>query len=213
MEAEAAGSTYIAVATGGKGFFANDATEAVAHVLEEAKAYYLIGFRPAQGRPGERQVRVRVSKEGLRVRARNRYYWGDPLPRGNDDTVAVRVLRAMSDRTDVPIRVVMAPAEATHERSGTVRLQLALDPVPERRARRLKLLIEARPLAKAEPVRDGADLTVPASDVPRTVERKLRLAPGVWQARVVVTDEETGAVGSVLHTFEVPGAPSDRSRR
>jgi hypothetical protein len=34
--------------------------------------------------------------------------------------------------------------------------------------------------------------------------RELRLAPGVWQARVVVRDARTDAVGSALHTFEVP---------
>ena len=80
--------------------------------------------------------------------------------------------------------------------------------MPERGERRLKLLIEARPLAKGELVHDGADLTVPPSDVPQTVERELRLLPGVWQARVVVTDAETGAVGSALHTFEVPAVSS-----
>ena len=71
-------------------------------MLEESKAYYLIGFQPAEGRPGEREVGVRVRKEGLRVRARNRYYWGEPLPRDTDDSAAVAALRAMSDRTDVP---------------------------------------------------------------------------------------------------------------
>jgi VWFA-related protein len=99
LEAESAGSTHIAVATGGRGFSANDATEAVGRVLAESTAYYLIGFRPAEGRPGERMLRVRVRREGLRVRARNRYYWGDPVPRGNDDSPDVLALRAMSDRT------------------------------------------------------------------------------------------------------------------
>jgi hypothetical protein len=55
IDAESAGSTHIAVATGGRGFFVNDATEAVARVLSESTAYYLIGFQPAEGRPGERK--------------------------------------------------------------------------------------------------------------------------------------------------------------
>ncbi|HXK10796.1 MAG TPA: VWA domain-containing protein [Vicinamibacteria bacterium] len=84
-EAASAGSTHIALATGGRAFALNDATEAVARVLEESKAYYLIGFRPAEGRPGERSLRVRVRRDGLRVQARNRYYWGDPLPRETRD--------------------------------------------------------------------------------------------------------------------------------
>ena len=210
IDAESAGSTHIAVATGGRGFFVNDATEAVAHVLEESKAYYLVGFRPEDGRPGERKVRVRVRREGLRVRARNRYYWGDPLPRDTDDSAAVVALRAMSDRTDVSFEVAAGPGATTGTGPAPVRLELRLDPVADRE-RHLKLLIEARPLAKGELVHDGADLTVPKSNAPQTVERELRLLPGVWQARVVLTDQGTGAAGSALHTFEVPRGRSDRS--
>ncbi len=209
MDGETGGSSHIAIATGGRVFSVNDATEAVAHVLEESKAYYLVGFRPEEGRPGERKVRVRVRREGLQVRARNRYYWGDPVPLDTDDSAAVVALRAMSDRTDVPFRVAVAPGGASAE--GPVRLQLQLDPVPERGERRLKVLIEARPLAGGALVHDGADLTVPPSEKPQSIARELLLSPGVWQARVVVTDQDTGAVGSVLHTFEVGAAAVARS--
>jgi len=210
LEAETAGSGYIAIATGGRVFFENDATEAVAHVLEESKAYYLIGFAPGEGRPGERKVGVRVRREGLRVRARTRYYWGDPLRPGTADPAPVAALRAMSDRTDVPFEVRAATGATTGAGPAPVRLELRLLPAGTGE-RKLKLLIEARPLAKDDLVHDAADLTVPASDVPQAVERELRLSPGVWQARVVLTDQGTGAVGSVLHTFEVPGGPSGGS--
>jgi hypothetical protein len=211
LEAETAGSSHIAIATGGRVFFQNDATEAVAHVLEESKAYYLIGFPPAEGRPGERKVDVRVSKPGLRVRARNRYYPGEPLPRETDDTAAVAALRAMSDRTDVPFEVTAMAGGGTGAGPAAVRLRLRLPPVAGGE-RRLKLLVEARPLAKGDLVHDAAELTVPASDAVQSVERELKLSPGVWQARVVLTDQGTGAVGSVLHTFEVPLGPKDSSR-
>jgi len=209
MDGETGGSSHIAIATGGRVFFENDATEAVAHVLEESKVYYLIGFRPEEGRPGERKVSVRVRRDGLRVRARNRYYWGDPLPRETGDSAAVVALRAMSDRTDVPFRVAVAPGDASAE--GSIRLQLQLDPVPERGERRLKLLIEARPLAGGGLVHDGADLTVPPSESAQSIARELSLPPGVWQARVVVTDQDTGGVGLALHTFEVGAASVARS--
>lgn len=201
LDAESAGSTHIAIATGGRGFFLNDATEAVAHVLEESKAYYLVGFRPAEGRPGERKLDVRVRLAGLRVRARKRYHWGDPLPWETNDSAAVVALRAMSDRTDVPFRVAVAPGGASAD--GSTHLRVQLDPVPERGERRLKLLIEARPLGGGALVHDAADLTVPPSEADVSVTRPLSLSPGVWQARVVVTDRDTGGVGSVLHSFEV----------
>jgi VWFA-related protein len=207
INAESAGSTHIALATGGRGFFTNDATEAVARVLEESKAYYLIGFRPAEGRAGFREVAVRVRGEGLRVRARNRYYRGDPLPAQTGDSTAVVALRAMSDRARVPFRVGTVPARTAGDGPAPTRLRLDLEPVAGRGERRLSLLVEARPLAAGEIVHDGADLTVPPSAAPLAIERELRLAPGVWQARVVLTDQETGEVGSALHTFEVERAP------
>jgi hypothetical protein len=211
LDAERAGSAHIAFATGGDVFYHNDATEAVAHVLEESKAYYLIGFQPAEGRPGERKVGVRVRREGLRVRARSRYYWGDPLPRGTDDSAPVAALRAMSDRTDVPFRVSVEAGHAIGRGPVPIRLQLQLGPFDGARERRLKLLVEARPLASGDLVHDAAELTVPASGASQSVERELKLSPGVWQARVVLTDQETGAVGSLLHTFEVPEPPKDAS--
>jgi hypothetical protein len=206
LEAETAGSSHIAIATGGRVFFQNDATEAVAHVLEESKAYYLIGFPPAEGRPGERKVGVSVRKEGLRVRARNRYYLGDPLPRGTEDPAPVAALRAMSDLTGVPFEVTVTARAGTGAGPAPARLQLRLFPAAGGE-RRLKLLIEARPLAAGEPVHDGADLVVPAGEATVSVGRELALKPGVWQARVVLTDPETGATGSALHTFEVTAAP------
>jgi hypothetical protein len=74
-----------------------------------------------------------------------------------------------------------------------------------------KLLIEARPLAGGTLMHDGADLTVPPGEQPQSIARELSLSPGVWQARVVVTDQDTGGVGSALHTFEVGAASVARS--
>ncbi len=195
-EAESAGSTHIALATGGAAYQSNDTTEALARVLEESTAYYLIGFQPAAGPAGERKLQVRVGGKDLRVRARNRYFAGstkDTL----GDAAAVRAARELSDRAEVPIRVATVPGDVT----GAVELHLSLEPMQPARERTLKLLIEARPLAGGDPVHDAANLTVLPAPVAQDVLRELRLAPGVWQARVVVTDTSTGAIGSALHTF------------
>jgi hypothetical protein len=135
--AEGAGSTQIALATGGAAYESNDINEALARVLEESTAYYLIGFQPAEGPAGERKLQVRVRGRDLRVRARSRYFAGS-LPDPLGDAAVVRAARELSDRAEVPIRVATVPGEVT----GAV---------------------------------------------------ELRLAPGVWQARVVVTDTSTGA--------------------
>jgi hypothetical protein len=109
------------------------------------------------------------------------------------------------DRTDVPFRVTTRTSQAVGGGPVPTRLHLELLPVAGRGERRLKLLIEARPLEQSELVHDGAILTVPPSEAAQAVERELRPVPGIWQARVVLTDDETGAVGSAQHTFVVPG--------
>jgi VWFA-related protein len=196
--AESAGSTHIALATGGAAYESNELNEALARVLEESTAYYLIGFQPAEGPAGERKLQVRVRGRDLRVRARNRYFAGS-VPDTLGDAAAVRAARELSDRAEVPIRVATVSGDET----GFVELRLSLEPVQPARERTLKLLVEARPLAGGELVHDVANLTVPPAADAQGVRRQLRLAPGVWQARVVVTDTGTGAIGSALHTFEV----------
>ncbi len=198
FEAENAGSTHIALATGGAAYGSNDISEALARVLEESKSYYLIGFEPAAGPAGERKLQLRLRNKQLRVRARTRYFAGG-TPDKLNDAPAVRAARELSDRAEVPIRVASAPGES----GDATELQLSFGPVQPARERTLKLLVEARPLAGGELVHDVANLTVSAAATSQGVRRELHLAPGVWQARVVVTDTSTGAIGSALHTFEV----------
>jgi VWFA-related protein len=198
FEAENAGSTHIALATGGAAYGSNDSNEALARVLDDAQSYYLIGFEPAAGPAGERKLQLRLRDKGLRVRARTRYFAGG-TPDKLNDAPAVRAARELSDRAEVPIRVATAQGES----GDAIELRLSFEPVEPVRERTLKLLVEARPLAGGELVHDVANLTVSAAAASQDVRRELHLAPGVWQARVVVTDTATGAIGSALHTFEV----------
>ena len=198
IEGERAGSTELAFATGGRLFSSNDRTEVLERVLEESKSYYLIGFEPAAGPAGERRLELRVrGHRELSVRARNRYIAG--AKHAFDESAAIRATRELSDRADVPIRVSTAQGDAP----GTVELGITLEPVEPARQRRIELLVERRPLAGGEIVRDTAALTLPPSADGQNVVHHLRLAPGVWQLRIVVTDVGSGAIGSVLHTFEV----------
>ena len=141
---------------------------------------------------------MRVRGKDLSVCARRTYIAGN-VPDKLGDAPAVKAARELSDRVEVPIRVAAVPSDET----GAVELRLSLEPVQPSRERRLTLLVEARPLAGGELVHDVSVLTVPASADAQGVVRELRLVPGVWQARVVVTDTGTGAIGSALHTFEL----------
>ena len=177
--------------------------------MVESTAYYLIGFQPSAGEPGERRLKVRTRREGLKVRAPDRYFVGDAPLADRLAPPAIQALAQVADASDIPLRVATlfldsAPSDLP---TTTLAVELPLPPgPPEWAERELTLLVEARPLIKGDAVRDTADVTLPPSNRPGVATRELHLRPGVWQARVVVRDPTTEKLGSVLHTFEVPEA-------
>ena len=70
--------------------------------------------------------------------------------------------------------------------------------------RTLDLRVEARPLGKGAPVKDGGEITLPPADRPAMVKRTLALAPGHLAGARGRARPRDRPVGSVLHTFEVP---------
>jgi hypothetical protein len=75
--------------------------------------------------------------------------------------------------------------------------------------RKVKTIAEAWPRDGGKPLRDEFDETVKvASGLPTILSRHWHMPPGIWQVRILVEDEETGRVGTALHTFEVP-SPED----
>jgi hypothetical protein len=175
--------------------------------MVESSAYYLIGFQPSPGEPGERKLKVRVRREGLAVRAPARYIAGAPGTPGPPLPPAVQALGLVSDAADIPLRVstLFLDSTPTGEVTTTVAVELGRDGAGAE-GHPLNLLIDARPLDRGEPLRDSSELTLPAGGGPAVATRELRLRPGVWQARVVVRDPQTERLGSLLHTFEVPPA-------
>jgi len=200
----------ISAVTGGTVVSGNDAEAGLRRVAERSDAYYLLGYQPDRPGPGERQVKVTVSREGLDVRARSRYYVPEPAPKNRPKDEApsptLEAMRSLADTHDLAVRTATLYFESN--KKGEVATMLATEvlPLPGRERRRLfKLVSEARARDGGPPVRDqfeGATEVVPG--VPVILARQWHLAPGVWQARLLVEDTTTGRIGTVLHTFEVP---------
>lgn len=202
LDTAAGGSSYVALATGGRVSASNDLAAPLREAALESSAYYLLGFEPPDDIAGEHRFEVRVRREGATVRTTDRYILGGADGR-QDEPPAIEAIGHVSDAVDIPFRVstlFLGPA-----RRGGVETTLAVEvdrAVDE--TRRLDLLIEARPGGPGLAVRDSAELTLPRGEGRSVATRELDLAPGLWQARVVVRDVETNRLGSVLHTFEVP---------
>lgn len=203
------GPGYLAWATGGRTTVSNDYTEAVQAVLRESSAYYLLGYEPPAGERSERRVEVRVRRPGLEVRSRRRYYLNatEAVPVDRNLTPQVRVVRSLSDATQVGFEVRTSFSEPNAQGRAATTLAIEIRRPSTPRERRLRLFAEALPLNGADPFHYSAELAIPLTMGAVQVTRDWDLAPGVWQARIALEDVETGEVGSLLHTFEVPDGP------
>jgi len=201
LDTAAGGSSYVALATGGRVSTSNDLAVPLRAAALESSAYYLLGFEPPSDIPGEHRFEVRVGREGVTVRTTDRYILGGVAR--EEKAPALEAIAHVSDASEIPVRV--STLFLGRPRKGRVETTLAVEvDRAEPEIRRLDLLIEARPGGPGLAIRDSAELTLPRGDGPVVATRELDLAPGLWQARVVVRDVETDRLGSVLHTFEVP---------
>jgi VWFA-related protein len=196
--------------TGGTAFSGNDTETGLRRVAERSDAYYLLGYQPDRPGVGERKVRVRVTREGLEVRARSLYYVPEPVKAKRAEPASLpatlSAMRSLADTTELPVRTATLYFE--HNRKGEVATMLATEvvPPPGKKGERLfKLASEARARDGGPPVRDqfeGSPDVTPG--VPVILARQWHLPAGVWQVRLLVEDTTTGRIGTVLHTFEVP---------
>ena len=204
------GAIYLATATGGTASISNDLAATLRDLLLQSSTYYLLGFEPSPGVPGERRLQVSVRRDRHQVLAPDRYLVSEAPPSreagspGTLSDAAQEAAGAIADSAGLPLRVAALFGELpTGETSTTIAIELPRATAGGR-PRHLDMLIEARPAVAGVSVHDVATMSVPAGDGPVVAARQLGLHAGVWQSRIVVRDPLSGAVGSVLHTFEVP---------
>ncbi|HSD65473.1 MAG TPA: VWA domain-containing protein [Vicinamibacteria bacterium] len=221
------GSEALAADTGGFSLRdRNDLAAGLARIGRESRGYYLLGYAPSNRKADGRfrTIEVRVAREGARVRARRGYYApgaSEGRPKGveGSDAAMQRALDAPFDLADVPLRAiadVLGPAEAGKatvrltveadirgfafaEKGGLSRdtlellLLVARDDTGEFSRFDQQFEMNLRPETRARYEKDGF-----------SIAREVPLAPGRYQARIVARDRNGGAVGSLLHAFEVP---------
>jgi hypothetical protein len=209
---ESVGADDVAGATGGRALVSNDPIKGLRQVAREAEAYYLVGFQPERPETGMREVEVRVTRPGLSVRSRTRYVAGPGAagPEGSKKDRLRASLRSIAETSDLPLRIATLFFEDNGK--GKVTTMYATEirfPPGTGGKRKVKTIAEAHPRDGGEPLRDEFDETLAVvPGVPTILSRHWHMPPGVWQVRVLVEDEETGRVGTALHTFDVP-SPDD----
>jgi VWFA-related protein len=231
---EAAGAEVVAEETGGFALHnPNDLEAGLARIALESSSYYLLGYSSTNPeRDGKyRRLQVEVRRTDLTVRARRGYYApSDKAPSRSSrkpgaDPDLERALASSAPEREIPLRMTaftLQPVDKARvrvrlvaevglkapqfekdgdgSRVATLDLVMALNHVRAAgRQRTTRREWKVRVAADAE----GLPVFVP-------VEGSFDVPGGACQARLVVRHRGTGALGSVLHGFEVPDPGSWR---
>jgi VWFA-related protein len=224
----AAGSQALADDTGGFSVrHTNDLEAGARRIASESRVFYLLGFHPPEGKaPGQwRKLRVDVKRPGLSVRARRGYTLRAaaeaPASDEKADPSTTRALDSAHEATGIPLRAMVYVFEprARDRTHVVVAAEFDADRVAfrEKGAKRVAQL----DVTVVALQRDGGhsvshderlELALQGDEVPgwRALVREFELPPGVSQARVVIRDPASGALGSVWQRFEVPAASTLR---
>ena len=220
------GSQALAADTGGFSLTdTNDLAAGLARIGREARSYYLLGYAPAnKAADGRfRRITVKVAREGVAVRARRGYFAPGGAtttkPAEGRDAAMQRALDAPFDLTEVPLRAIADVGPSREAGKATVRLLVEADVRGFAFAEKGGLARDTLELLMLVAREDTGEFTrfdqqLEMSLKPETRARYLRdgcpiarempLAPGRYQARIVVRDRNGGRTGSLLHEFDVP---------
>ena len=199
----------------------NDPEEVIPQILDESRAFYLIGIeRGSSARPdGMRRLEVKVRRKGAHVAAQRLYAGLSARPGTATDVPAAtnapsldNALTGLMPRGEVPLSLVVTPF--VNPESGTPIVRITVDvaaflqsgrvPVP------LDIAILAVDSAGRRVASAGQTSTVTATRpatgamVSIDVQSHLPLPPGDFGIRVAVSDRGAGKAGSVFSDITVP---------
>jgi VWFA-related protein len=213
----------------------NDLAKGIQRIANETQAYYLLGYIPTNAtRDGKfRKIQVKLaSGKGLQVRARKGYYAPSddakpsPQQKKGVDSVFQAALDSPWMQDGIPLRMTDYVGDEKMMGKAAVRLAAEVDPrsvqFEEKEGRShaeldFLLVVAHRQTGEYFRYDQGYNLKL----LPTTRERITRLwmpivrdfelAPGEYQAKVIVRDKRSGRVGSLMHEFEVPALEQFRA--
>jgi VWFA-related protein len=204
----------------------NDLTGGIKKIADESQSYYLVGYNSSNtARDGRfRKIQVKVAGKGLRVRARKGYY--APLDgakpdrkQGAGDPQIQAALDSPYEQDEVPLRMTSYVMGETLLGKASVLVaadvditQFAFEEKEGRLHDTLEYLMVVAHRESGEYFR--YDQKVEMKLRPETRDRlnkswygivkDFELAPGGYQAKIVVRDKNKVQVGTLVHEFEVP---------
>jgi len=232
---EGEGSESLAADSGGFSVKnTNDLGKGIQRIADESRAYYLLGYNSTNpARDGRfRKISVKIpSRKGINIRARKGYF--APLegklvakkPEPVDPDIQA-ALDSPYEETEVPLRASSYVFDETLLGKASTLIaadidvsKFAYEDKAGRFADTIDFLLVVAHRETGEFYR--YDQKVEMNLQPATRERIARswfpvlrdfeLAPGGYQAKIVVRDHNSGKIGTVIHEFEVPDLSLFRS--
>ncbi len=210
----------------------NDLNKGIKRISDETRAYYLLGYNPRnQAQDGRfRKIQVKVAGKDLHVRARKGYYAPlagakAPEKKGSADPDIQAALDSPYEEPGIPLRMTSYVFEETMLGKAKVMLvtevdigNFAFEEKDGRFTDSVEFLLVAAHRESGEFFR--YDQKVEMKLLPETKQRLSRswypiardfeLAPGGYQAKIVVRDKNSRRIGTVVHEFQVPDLASFR---
>ncbi len=205
----------------------NDLAAAIGRIASETQSYYLIGYNPTNTKQDGRfrKIQVKVPRKGTNVRARKGYYApldgksGRPSKPGENDPAIQEALDSPFELDRVPIRMtayafdeaLLGKLNALVAADVDIR-GFAFEEAEGRFVDSLEFLMVVAHRETGEFFQYNQKIEMKL--LPKTKEkldqtwfsmsRDFELAPGGYQAKLVVRDKNSGRVGTVIHEFDVP---------
>jgi len=227
MEA-AAGAESLAADSGGFTVRnTNDLGKGIQRIADDSRAYYLVGYVPQNAkRDGRfRKIDLKVNRKGVDVRARKGYFaplegpqGAEKKPAGPDPGIQA-ALDSPFEEQGIPLRMTAHVFSETLLGKAAVVVTIDVDvsrfgfeEVEGRLVDTVEFLLVVAHRETGEYLR--YDQRVDMKLLPATkarldkswypLNRDFELAPGGYQAKIVVRDKNNGRIGTVIHEFEVP---------
>jgi len=206
----------------------NDLGKGIQRIADESRSYYLLGYNPSNAALDGRfrKIEVKVARKGVKVRARRGYY--APLApglrkaddkKGGPDPDVQAALDSPYEREDVPMRMTDYIFDETL--LGKARVLVATDVdvrnfgFKEEQGRfkdTLEFLLVVAHRETGEFFRYDQKVEMNLQPATRDrlsgtgypVVKDFELAPGGYQAKMVVRDANNRRLGTIVHEFEVP---------
>jgi VWFA-related protein len=205
----------------------NDLGRGIQRIADETRSYYLLGYNPTNtARDGRfRKIQVRLDRKNVEVRARKGYYAAlegakaaERKP-GAPDPVFQAALDSPFDVDQIPMRMTSYVMDEALMGKASVMVATEVDlrdfAFEEQEGR----LVDSAEFLMVVAHRETGeffryDQKIDMRLLPETrarmartwlpIQRDFELAPGGYQAKIVVRDKNSGRVGTVVHRFEVP---------